>query len=236
MKRRLQTVRTVGTWVVFAFALLMLIFTVTSTLTFNKTSRSLFGVHLFTVMSDSMSKTDFSAGDLIFVRDVDPDTLSEGDIITFTSTSPAAYGETVTHKIRARTTDAAGRPAFVTYGTTTDTDDDAPVTYPYIIGRYVGRLPALGYLFHFLRTPAGYILLILLPFILLIASQVTVAVGAARQTRALAAAERAREKEEVDRLTAELAAAKEKLRRMEEKEEKDPSAPAHNSKNRETVD
>ena len=49
-------------------------------------------------------------------------TLQPGDIIAFTSQDSANFGETVTHKIRSLTTDADGQPAFITYGTTTDTD------------------------------------------------------------------------------------------------------------------
>ena len=57
-------------------------------------------------------------------QEVDPATLQAGDIITFQSTNPASYGESITHKIRALTTDASGNPGFITYGTTTGVDDE----------------------------------------------------------------------------------------------------------------
>ena len=66
---------------------------------------------------------DIKAGDLVLTRDVDPATLQPGDIIAFTSTNDENYGQTVTHKIRSLTTTADGEPGFITYGTTTDTDD-----------------------------------------------------------------------------------------------------------------
>ena len=97
--------------------------------------------------------------------------MKEGDIITFLSQDPDNFGEVITHKIRRLTTDANGRPGFVTYGTTTDTDDRTAVTHEYVVGQYVGRIPKVGSFFMFLKTTPGYILCILLPFLLLILSQ-----------------------------------------------------------------
>ena len=64
----------------------------------------------------------------------------------------------MTHKIRRLTKTADGSPGFVTYGTTTDTDDEAIVTYPYVLGKYTGKLPKVGTFFTFLKTTQGYIL------------------------------------------------------------------------------
>ena len=126
----LKVIRSVFVWLMVVIAVGMMVFTVVSVSTFDRTDRNLFGYKAFIVLSDSMSKTDFSAGDLVLVKDVDPSTLKEGDIIAYTSQNTSNYGETVTHKIRKLTTDANGEPGFITYGTTTDTDDDTIVTYP----------------------------------------------------------------------------------------------------------
>ena len=53
----------------------ILLFTLVSTLFLNRTDKEWFGYKAFIVLSDSMSATDFSAGDLFFVRHVDPSTL-----------------------------------------------------------------------------------------------------------------------------------------------------------------
>ncbi len=155
-------------WLMVALAVFMMIFTVVSVSTFDRADRSLFGYKAFIVLSDSMSKTDFSAGDLVLVKEVDPSTLKEGDIIAYTSQNTSNYGETVTHKIRKLTTDANGEPGFVTYGTTTDTDDETVVTYPYVLGKYSSHIPKVGRFFMFLKTTPGYIVCILIPFLLLI--------------------------------------------------------------------
>ena len=164
----LKILRNVFVWLVVAAAVCIMIFTVVSVSTFDRADRNLFGYKAFIVLSDSMSKTDFSAGDLVLVKQVDPTSLQEGDIISYTSQNEANYGETVTHKIRKKTVDENGEPGFITYGTTTDTDDEIIVTYPYILGKYQARVPKVGTFFQFLRTTPGYIVCILVPFLLLI--------------------------------------------------------------------
>lgn len=159
---------TILVWLVVLLAVFMMVFTIVSVTTFNSNQRTLFGYRALIVMSDSMSATDFSAGDLVLTRYVEPDTLQPGDIIAYSSLDPDSYGETITHKIRSRTTNASGEPGFVTYGTTTDTDDAIVVTYPYVLGKYTGRIPKAGSFFLFLKTTPGYIVCILLPFLLLI--------------------------------------------------------------------
>lgn len=166
--KALKIIRSIFVWLMVALAVFMMIFTIVSVSTFDRADRNLFGYKAFIVLSDSMSKTDFSAGDLVLVKEVDPSTLKEGDIIAYTSQNTSNYGETVTHKIRKRTTDANGEPGFVTYGTTTDTDDETIVTYPYVLGKYQGRIPKVGTFFQFLKSTPGYIVCILIPFLLLI--------------------------------------------------------------------
>ena len=171
MKKVLQIAKAVAVWGVVAVAVSMMIFTFVSVSTFDRADRNLFGYKAFIVLSDSMSATDFDAGDIVFVKEVDPSTLKVGDIIAFRSQDPDNYGETVTHKIRKFTTDHNGDPAFTTYGTTTDTDDKYPVGHAYILGKYQFRLPKIGSFFNFLKTTPGYIVCIFLPFLILVLVQ-----------------------------------------------------------------
>jgi len=171
MKKAWKIISTVLVWLVVIVAVFMMIFTIISVNTFNRNDRNLFGFRFYVVLSDSMSKTDFDAGDLVLIKEVDPTTLQEGDIIAYQSQNSENYGQTVTHKIRAKTTDANGNPGFITYGTTTGVDDEAVVTYPFILGKYQTALPKVGTFFQFLKTPQGYIVCILIPFLLLIIYQ-----------------------------------------------------------------
>ena len=171
MKKALNIAKTIFVWLMVALAVFMMIFTIVSVTTFDRADRNLIGYKIFIVLSDSMSKTDFNAGDIVFVSEVDASTLKEGDIISYASQNSHNFGETVTHKIRRLTSDAEGNPGFVTYGTTTDTDDETVVTYPYVLGKYTGHLPKVGAFFQFLKTTPGYIVCILTPFLLLILLQ-----------------------------------------------------------------
>lgn len=171
MKKALNIIKTTLVWLLVALAVFMMIFTIISVTTFNRNDRDLFGYKAYIVNSDSMAKTDFDAGDLIFVKEVDPSTLKEGDIITYMSQNSESFGETITHKIRRLTTDAEGNPGFITYGTTTGTDDTTVVTYPYILGKYEFHAPKVGLFFNFLKSTPGYFVCIFVPFMLLIIYQ-----------------------------------------------------------------
>ena len=168
MKRALETVKAVFVWLIVGLAVGMMIFTVISVTSVDKNDRNLFGYRAFIVRSDSMKATDFGAGDVIFVKEVDPAELREGDIVAYISQNRYSYGETVTHKIRRVLTQAEGGPGFITYGTSTGADDETVVTYPYVLGKYTGKIPKIGRFFLFLKTPAGYVVCILVPFLLLI--------------------------------------------------------------------
>ena len=171
MKRALSIIKNIFVWLMVILAVGMMIFTIVSVNSFDRTDRDIFGYKAFIVLSDSMSKTDFDAGDLVLTKEVDPATLKVGDIIAYQSTDTENYGEVVTHKIRERTKDAQGNPGFITYGTTTDKNDENVVTYSFVLGKYQTKLPGVGKFFEFLKTTPGYIVCIFLPFLLLILVQ-----------------------------------------------------------------
>lgn len=165
-------------------AVVTVLFTAAALMSGGAEKASIFGYRGYIVRTDSMSRTDFAAGDFIIVKETDPATLQEGDIISFTSKSPESYGESITHKIRRLTEDENGEPAFVTYGTTTDSDDEQTVGYEQVEGRYLFRIPFVGRLLAFARTLPGYILCVFLPFLFLILLQIRECVGLYRQYRA----------------------------------------------------
>ena len=171
MKKIINIVKNILVWLVVIVAVAMMIFTIVSVSTFNRNDRHLFGYRAYIVLSDSMSKTDFDAGDLVLVKEVAPSTLKAGDIISYISQNTENYGEVVTHKIRELTTDANGENGFITYGTTTDTNDETIVTYPFVLGKYQTHIPKVGTFFQFLKTPQGYFTCIFIPFMLLILYQ-----------------------------------------------------------------
>ncbi len=181
IQRFFEIVKDIFTGLVMLAAVAMVVFTVFSMQTFDRNDRDIFGYKAFIVRSDSMSATDFSAGDLVIVQEVDPATLAVGDIISFLSEDPSTLGETFTHKIRSKTTNDRGLPAFVTYGTTTGVDDAYPVSYGSVLGVYLFSIPKMGTVMAFMKTPVGYLCCILAPILLMLVIQGASSVKAARQ-------------------------------------------------------
>lgn len=211
MKKALDIAVRIITTVILIFSVCVMIFTVISVNTVGKDADFL-GYKPYIVLSDSMKDT-FAVGDLSVSKTVeDPGTLEPGDIITFTSIDPSNYGSVVTHKIR-EITEYEGEPAFVTYGTTTGVDDSYPVPFDNVIGEYKFRLPKMGYFFEFLTTPAGYVTVILIPFLVLIALQGAKFFRLVRQYRA-------EQQAELDTQRAQAAAELEEARRMKEELER----------------
>ncbi len=171
MKKQTGVVRSVITWIILIFAVAMMLFTFISVSVFNRNDRSIAGYKAFVVLSDSMKATDFEAGDVVVIKEVDPSTLKAGDIITFTSRDSSSFGETITHKIRRLAETAEGEPGFVTYGTSSGTDDLTVVDYFSVEGKYLFRIPKVGRFFNFIKTVPGYVCCILIPFLLFIAIQ-----------------------------------------------------------------
>ena len=167
MKKAVNAIINVLSTLMMVVAVCVMIFTIVSVNTFNRQDRSLMGYKAFIVLSDSMSATDFDAGDLVLTKDVNPAELQEGDIIVYISENPDNYGEVVTHKIRTVNPDGT----FTTYGTTTDTDDAYPVSWEQVLGKYDRAIPKIGAFFNFLKTTPGYICCIFVPFALLIMMQ-----------------------------------------------------------------
>ena len=177
-KKILNIALKVVTWLLVAFTVFMMIFTVVTVTTVDRNDRSIFGVKFYIVQTDSMSLSEnnkdmdvhFNAGDIVIIKNVDdPRALQAGDIIAFMSTNSVSYGETVTHMIREiKKTEDGKVLGYVTYGTNTGTDDEALVEPEYVLGAYSGKLPGVGNFFAFVKSTPGYIVCILVPFLLLI--------------------------------------------------------------------
>lgn len=211
-KRVLNIVFKVATWLLVAFTVFMMIFTIITVTTVDRNDRNIFGVRFYIVQTDSMSlsennayfKVHFNAGDIIIIKDVeDTTTFRQGDIIAFMSTNSESYGETVTHMVRKVQKNDEGKvEGYVTFGTNTGTDDEALVEPEYILGVYSGKLPSIGSFFAFVKSIPGYVICILIPFLVLIIYN---AVNIIRLTRKQKYEQMRAMKAERDRIEAERA-------------------------------
>ena len=221
------------TWLLIAFTVFMMIFTIVTVTTVDRNDRSIFGVKFYIVQTDSMSKSEnnkdmdihFNAGDIVLIKDLSDNEKAElkaGDVIAFLSTNSVSYGETVTHMIReVKYNDEGKIVGFVTYGTNTGTNDEKVVEPEYILGKYTGKLPGVGNFFVFVKSTPGYIVCILVPFLLLILYNGVNVIRLFRQykkeqTAAMEAerAEIAEERKKNEDMLRELQALKEQLERQ----------------------
>ncbi len=193
MKKIASIALKVLTIALVVFTLAMMLFTIFSAITFDKNERGLFGYGFYIVQSPSMERNKddeiaeknihnitFAKDDLIIVKRLSEEKkqqLKEGDVITFTSTNEdASFGQTVTHMIhkvvtvKDKDTGEETVIGFKTVGTANGMigADKATVYLNHIYGKYTGKLPALGHFFGFMKTTPGYIVCILVPFLLLI--------------------------------------------------------------------
>lgn len=115
----------------------------------------LLGFQVYNVVSGSMEPT-YSVGDLLYVKDVDPDAIRVGDPITFVLNEDLVVA---THRVIK--IDAEKR-LFYTKGDANDTADAAPVHFNNLIGVPKFSIPLLGYVSEFIQNPPGmYIALVL---------------------------------------------------------------------------
>ena len=116
------------------------------------------------VYSGSMEPA-IPVGSIVVIKPVDPETLTIGDIICFKIESESPT--TVTHRIINIT--AQG---FITKGDANEDPDTWIVKKENVVGKVIATIPYLGYLGHFVRTPIGFTLLIIIPATLLIIMEI----------------------------------------------------------------
>ena len=125
----------------------------------------LLGYQVFTVISGSM-EPQFKVGDLLYVKEVDPNKIEVGTPITFVLNEDLVVA---THRVVE--VDKENKH-FYTKGDANDTADASPVHFNNVIGVPRFSIPYLGYVSDFIQNPpgmyitiAGGILLMLFAFL-----------------------------------------------------------------------
>ena len=122
----------------------------------------LVGLQVFNVISGSMEPT-YSVGDLLYVKEVDPDSVKVGDPITFVLNEDLVVA---THRVVA--IDSENR-LFTTKGDANETEDASPVHFNNLIGVPVFAIPLLGYVSAYIQSPPGMYIAIAFGVLLLVA-------------------------------------------------------------------
>lgn len=120
----------------------------------------LMGLQVYHVLSGSMEPT-YSPGDLLYVKETDPNHVQVGDPITFVLNEDLVVA---THRVVEIDTESQ---TFRTQGDARNTPDAAPVHFKNLVGVPVFSIPLLGYLSNFIQTSPG--MYITIAFMLLLA-------------------------------------------------------------------
>lgn len=127
---------------------------------------SVMGYKPLTVLSGSMSPF-LEPGDMIVTREVKPENIEVGDVITYRVDEKTLVTHRVVEVIRED-----GRIAFRTRGDANNTDDPELISEDRVVGSMAFKIPYAGYIGRFVRTPKGFVVMIVLPGVLLIAGEI----------------------------------------------------------------
>ena len=163
MKKVVGIVINVILWlfVVFAALTTVVVFTGTS----NNGVGNLFGYMPFSIQTQSMEPT-IKAGDVVIGKEVDFNTLKEGDIITYWTTVDEQKILN-THRITKVISNGKGSvPSFKTKGDNNQIENEYTVAAADIVAKYNSKISGLGKAVDFLETQKGFFICIVLPLIL----------------------------------------------------------------------
>ncbi len=129
----------------------------------------IFGYMPLAVLSGSMddgSENCIKVNDMIFVKKVDPQTLKEGDIITFDYS-----GDVVTHRIKDVIQVDGKIVSFETKGDANNTSDGL-ISVDKVFGVYQSRIGGLGGFIIFLQEPMGMLIFAGIPIAIFVILEV----------------------------------------------------------------
>lgn len=202
-KKIIKLIANVVSWTVLAVLLLIAAFLayyfISMKLYASKGEKFEPAVGLYTIVSPSMTP-NLNVYDVILDTKVkSPEDIKVGDIITFISTSSISKGLTVTHRVVAIIETENGLE-YKTQGDNNLTPDSTTVQFQNILGKVFIKIPQLGRVQYFLSSSAGWLLVVVIPALIIIISDVIKIIklaGAKKKvTDALTTEEKAKEKEE----------------------------------------
>lgn len=148
-----------------------------ATLVFAAIAPGLFGLNFIVVAGGSMEPT-IPFGSLAVMRDADPRSLAVGDVIAYPS--PSNGNIMVTHRI----TGVSPEGEFITRGDANPRDDNWTVAPSTVQHEYLFAIPKVGSVVTWLGTPTGFLAIVLIPGVVVIAGEVRSIVGNIRAHRA----------------------------------------------------
>lgn len=116
---------------------------------------SVFGYKPFVVLSGSM-ESEISVGDLVFVKNVDVNTLKTNDIIAFRDNENLVTTHRIVDEIKID-----NKRCFKTKGDSNNEEDEGTVCEKQIEGKYQGKIAKIGNVIIFIQKPLGFTVMML---------------------------------------------------------------------------
>ena len=117
---------------------------------------SVFGYSIFRVSSGSM-RPELEIGDVILVKECDPLTVNEGDIVTYNGTSGEMAGKIVTHRVIKAPFERDGETYILTQGDA-NSGADPDVNINQILGTVQTKLGFMTHIYNLFATPWGLLI------------------------------------------------------------------------------
>lgn len=126
----------------------------------------------YVVLSGSMEPT-ISAGDAVVVQDVEPSSIESGAVITYVRSEGSTP---ITHRV-VEVLDREDGLAFRTKGDANEDPDLQPVPAESVTGEVWFVIPYLGHVVMFANTPTGFAVMVGLPVVAFLVSELYVSLG-----------------------------------------------------------
>ena len=128
-------------------------------------------IGLYTILTGSMEPNINSYDVIVDWTKFTPEDIKVGDVITFVSTSSLTKGMTITHRVIDIKQDASGY-SYQTKGDANLSPDTAYVPFANVEGKVLFRIPQLGRLQSFLATQGGWLVVVVIPALFIIISDI----------------------------------------------------------------
>lgn len=130
---------------------------------------ALFGYQFYVIVSPSM-EPELSVGDVILSKQYKGQPIETGDIITFLGREGSLEGKVVTHQV-IEVEEINGELSITTKGLTNNIEDPS-ITQSDVLSIMKYKTVGFGFIYRLMSSTPGFIFLILLPLLILIASEI----------------------------------------------------------------
>lgn len=128
-------------------------------------------ISLYTILTGSMIPNINPDDVIVDIRVTNPEDIKVGDVITFISTSTLSPGMTISHRV-IDIKQENGETLYYTKGDANLSPDSSPAKFSNVLGKVIFHIPLLGKLQHFLATKGGWLIIVVIPALFIIISDI----------------------------------------------------------------